>query len=81
MAKYKVGDQVRVKQYYDCERIGKVDLISSMITRCDTIVTISKVLDADGEWLLEPVYYIKEDKHVQYYWSESWLEPLEGEEQ
>lgn len=80
MAKYKVGDVVRVKQTLDYGA-GGLGVLDDMEHRCGTAVTISKVFESDNEFFTEPAYYLKEeDGYIQYYWCESWLEPLEGEE-
>lgn len=80
MAKYKVGDVVRVKQTLDYGA-GGLGFLDTMEHRCGTAVTISKVFEADFHLFDEPTYYLKEeDDGIQYYWCESWLEPLEGED-
>ena len=77
MAKYKVGDVVRVKQTLDYGA-GGLGFLDTMESRCGTAVTISKVFEGGNDWFDEPAYYIKEDEGIKYYWTESWLEPLEG---
>jgi hypothetical protein len=84
MAKYKVGDQVRVKDADTCYRTeNNIGFIDTMEKRCGTVVTISKIITGyEGFPFPNGVYFIEEENppdQIRYYWAEEWLEPLGGE--
>lgn len=80
MAKFKVGDKVRVKNV--CEGVTKVGFLDTMEKRCGTVVTISKVFEGIEDICGCTVYYISEEEatdEITYFWAEEWLEEVKND--
>lgn len=80
MAKFKVGDKVRVKNF--CEYVPSVGFLDTMEKRCGTVVTISKVFDDDVDLFGTVCYYLEEEMatdEIAFFWAEEWLEEVKND--
>ena len=77
MAKFNVGDKVRVKD--SCEGHKDIGFTNAMRKYCGTIVTIKRVFNKTRFNLSDVTYHIEEyDNGTEFFWAEDWLEPIDS---
>jgi len=73
MAKYKVGDKVRIKRVKECNTFQCWNLNGEMDHWCGQIMTI-RAINPVGDYKMEEDF--NENNNRGWFWKEEWLEPI-----
>lgn len=73
MAKYNVGDKVRIKRVKECNTFQCWNLNGEMGHWCGQIMTI-RAIDPDGDYKMKEDF--NENNNRGWFWKEEWLEPI-----